>query len=101
MYSQSPQISGQATSKPVKEPKDEIEKLIYMLQSNDDFERAQASGQIVQMNLQDGRLVEPLIEALNDLDWNVRREAALALGNLRNKKAVTPLIRKLKDEQPR
>jgi len=100
MYSQTPQVKEKATPRVMKEPKDEIEKLIYMLQSNDDCERTEASNQIVQMNLQDGRLVEPLIEALNDWDWNVRREAALALGNQRNKKAVTPLIRKLKDEQP-
>ncbi|MEQ8186464.1 MAG: HEAT repeat domain-containing protein [Candidatus Eremiobacterota bacterium] len=100
IYSQTPQVKEKATSRVMKEPKDEIEKLIYMLQSNDDCERTEASNQIVQMNLQDGRLVEPLIEALNDWDWNVRREAALALGNQRNKKAVTPLIRKLKDEQP-
>ena len=98
IYSQSPQMCEPVTSRPMKEPKDEIEKLIYMLQSNDDFERTQASSQILQMNIQDGRLVEPLIGALNDLDWSVRREAALALGNQRNRKAVTPLIRKLKDE---
>jgi serine/threonine protein kinase len=104
IYSQSQQVNEnknvKSSSRPVKEPGDEIEKLIYMLQGNDDFEKTQASNQIVQMNIQDGRLVEPLIEALNDWDWNVRREAALALGNQRNKKAVTPLIRKIKDEQP-
>ncbi|HPZ07898.1 MAG TPA: HEAT repeat domain-containing protein [Candidatus Eremiobacteraeota bacterium] len=91
---------NKSSSWPLKEAKDEIEKLIYMLRSNDIQERSQASSEIVQSNIQDNRLLEPMIYLLNDLDWNIRREMATALGNQGNKKAIQPLLKKLKDEQP-
>jgi HEAT repeat protein len=43
-------------------------------------------------------VVEPLISALNDTEWEVRWAAATSLGNLRAKEAVDGLIALLKDE---
>lgn len=43
--------------------------------------------------------VDIAIEALKDKDPNVRRLAALALGELKNKKAITPLLDALKVEK--
>ena len=82
-----------------KKPKDEVEKLIYMLRSEDSYERSQASSQIFEANIKDARLVKPLIEVLDDCDWNVRREAAMALGNMATRKAVSALTKRLYDEQ--
>lgn len=42
--------------------------------------------------------VEPLIQTLKDEDWIVRKEAAMALGKTRDKRAVEPLIQALKNE---
>src|SRR5574341_1373635 len=42
--------------------------------------------------------VEPIIEALKDEDYNVRRDAAEELGEIKDAKAVEPLIEALKDE---
>lgn len=43
--------------------------------------------------------VEPLIRALQDGHWDVRRKAAWALGNLEDRRAVEPLIRALQDDR--
>ena len=43
--------------------------------------------------------VQPLINALNDGDSDVRRNAAEALGNIKSDTAVQPLINALKDER--
>ncbi|HIH96356.1 MAG TPA: hypothetical protein HA348_02500 [Thermoplasmata archaeon] len=43
--------------------------------------------------------VEGLIEALRYSDWRVRRDAAKALGNIQDGRAVEPLIKALKDEK--
>ncbi|MHC1610533.1 MAG: HEAT repeat domain-containing protein [Candidatus Methanospirareceae archaeon] len=40
----------------------------------------------------------PLIQALEDRDWNVRRSVARALGEIKDLRAVEPLIRALEDE---
>jgi HEAT repeat protein len=45
------------------------------------------------------RDVEGLTKALKDKDWSVRREAAAALGEIRDTKAVDPLIQALKYEK--
>jgi hypothetical protein len=42
--------------------------------------------------------LEPLIKALKDKDWNVRYDAAYALGDIGDKRAVEPLIKALGDE---
>ena len=40
----------------------------------------------------------PLIRALEDRDWNVRKSAARSLGEIKEIRAVEPLIRALEDE---
>lgn len=42
----------------------------------------------------------PLIAALEDKDWNVRRDAAKALGSTMDPRVVEPLIFHLKDQHP-
>ena len=42
--------------------------------------------------------VEPLIQALEDESWEVRKSAAAALGKIGDARAVEPLIQALKDE---
>jgi ankyrin repeat protein len=42
--------------------------------------------------MRDPRAVEPLIEALKDEDFDLRRAAAVALGNIKDPRAVEPLI---------
>ncbi len=49
--------------------------------------------------LRDRRAVEPLINALNDSDEEVRWKAAWALGNIGDKKAIKPLIYALNDDR--
>lgn len=44
------------------------------------------------------RAVEPLIEALGDIDWRVRHNAAIALGNIGDERAVEPLIKALDND---
>jgi HEAT repeat protein len=41
--------------------------------------------------------VEPLIQVLKDEHWNVRRKAAWALGNIKDRRAIDPLIHALTD----
>jgi len=41
--------------------------------------------------------VEPLIDSLNDEDYNIRKDAAEALGNIGDERAVVPLIGALED----
>ena len=43
--------------------------------------------------------VEPLMHALTDERWNVRRKAAWALGNIKDHRAMEPLIHTLEDER--
>ena len=43
--------------------------------------------------------VKPLIHALNDERWDVRRKAAWALGNIKAPRAIEPLIHALEDER--
>jgi HEAT repeat protein len=93
-----PSSSSSGRDEMMKEPKDEIEKLIFKLKSKDPFDRSDASSRIVEQKLQDGRLIDPLIDALNDMDWNIRKEAAISLGNLRSRKAVSFLLKKLEHE---
>ena len=43
--------------------------------------------------------LNPLIEALEDEDWNVKLTAATALGNVGDKRAIRPLIRALGEDE--
>ena len=45
--------------------------------------------------------VEALIQALKDKRWSVRERAAVALGRIRDTRAVDPLVQVLKDEDRR
>ena len=47
--------------------------------------------------IQDARVVEPLIAALKDSDKDVRGQAAIWLGGIKDARAVEPLITALKD----
>lgn len=49
-------------------------------------------------DINDGRFMEPLIQALNDELWQIRSRATAALGNIGNPKAVELLIKILTDE---
>jgi HEAT repeat protein len=42
--------------------------------------------------------VEHLVQNLRDKDPNTRRKAAAAVGNIKDERSVTSLIRALKDE---
>ena len=44
------------------------------------------------------RGIEPLIQALGDEDWLVRRNAAEALARLKDSRAIQPLVPLLEDE---
>jgi len=44
------------------------------------------------------RSFEPLIKALETEDWQIRQEAAAALGKIGDPRAIEPLTRALKDE---
>jgi HEAT repeat protein len=44
-------------------------------------------------NSGDHRAFEPLVKALKDKDWYVRKNAASALGNLGDKHAIEPLMK--------
>lgn len=94
------QTDGKQAAGEGKAPKDEIEKLVFMLRSKDSFERSEASSRIFEANIKDSRLVQPLMDAMEDCDWNVRREAAIALGNMGSRKAAPALMKRLYDEQP-
>lgn len=47
----------------------------------------------------DSRFTEPLIIALNDQDWYVRKEAAKGLGKMKESRAIEPLIASFGDEK--
>ena len=47
-----------------------------------------------------GRTVDDWIADLKDSDWQVRRQAAEALGQMRNSYALEPLTSALRDEAP-
>lgn len=51
------------------------------------------------MMVEDERVIEGLIQALNSEDWDKRMEAAEALGKIKDAKAVDSLIRALKDDE--
>jgi HEAT repeat protein len=64
-------------------------------------ESIQAVGLIVEKNSAEFRVVKLLINALQDESSQVRMAAARALGNIRDTRAITPLITVFKDEEVR
>lgn len=61
---------------------DELASLLANLKSTDENVRVEAAEKLKE--LADPRTIEPLIEALGDSYWEVRRKAAEALGKLKN-----------------
>lgn len=47
--------------------------------------------------INDTQAVEPLNQALKDVDWHVRLNATVALGEINDSRALEPLIQALKD----
>lgn len=70
-----------------------IQELIINLKNSEVIIRRKTAEELVY--IRDGRLIEPLIEALNDPDKEVRELAIDALGNTRDPRAIEPLIRLL------
>jgi len=76
--------------------REDLKRLIEALKNaKDSIVRAKAVKALG--NIRDLRVVEPLIQALKDEHWDVRRRAAWVLGNM-GEPAVGPLIQALKDE---
>jgi len=61
----------------------------------DDLVRERATWALAQVR--DGRLVEPLIQALGERSWRVRAYAAWALGVARDTRAVSALVAQTRD----
>ena len=80
------QITGSTRSS--WQPKDDIEKSYYLIAKNE-WDELVTLGKAA---------VEPLIHALNNWETPVRREAAEALGEIGDERAVEPLIHATKDE---
>jgi HEAT repeat protein len=68
--------------------------LLNSVDKNIRKESAMALGKI-----EDGRAVDPLINALKDVDADVREQAAVALGKIKDNRAVEPLIEALSDNE--
>jgi HEAT repeat protein len=62
----------------------------------DDYVPERARWALAQMR--DGKLVEPLLEALDDDDWRVRAYAAWALGHSHDARATQPLTKLLESD---
>ncbi len=75
---------------------DDVNSLIAVLKHKKDS-RVRAKAVEALGKIRDARVVEPLMQALNDEHWDVRRKAAWALGNM-GEIAVEPLIQALNDE---
>ena len=76
---------------------DDVNSLIAVLKHKKDS-RVRAKAVEALGKIRDARVVEPLMQALNDEHWDVRRKAAWALGNIGDVRGVEPLIQALKDE---
>ncbi|MBK5189981.1 MAG: HEAT repeat domain-containing protein [Methanosarcinales archaeon] len=75
---------------------DDVNSLIAVLKhEKDSHVRAKAVEALGKIG--DARVVEPLMQALKDEHWDVRRKAVWALGNM-GEIAVEPLMQALKDE---
>ena len=77
---------------------DDADKWIQDLNDPSPSVRESAASALEQLN--DSRVVGPMIKALKDENNGVRASAAKALGQLNDGGAVSPLIESLKDEDP-
>jgi HEAT repeat protein len=77
-------VSSNATNKPFEQP-------VADLRSADVLARLDAARALGRLH--DPRAVEPLIQALQDPEWRVCREACTSLGELGDRRAVEPLVR--------
>jgi HEAT repeat protein len=66
------------------------------LRKGDPAQRWKAAESLARLG--DDRGVEPLIEALSDMDWRVRQKAAWALGYLGDPRALMPIRMAMRDE---
>jgi len=73
---------------------DEVDGLIFALSIPSKYQMTAAK---LLGEIGDPRAVDPLIDALQDEDWQVRAEAATALGKIGDAKAIGPLIVALGD----
>jgi hypothetical protein len=72
-----------------------IPRLITRLNIKDEAERKRARASLVAM----GEVaLDALIQSLNSDVWNIRMNAAIALGNIKNPRAVEPLLRGLNED---
>lgn len=77
------------------EREDNIKILIDSLEDEDELVRTQACESL---ELIGEPAVQPLINALNNPNKNIRRYSARVLGNMGNEKAIEPLIQNLRDD---
>jgi HEAT repeat protein len=70
---------------------------IESLKDDDSAVRAEAINALLKLG---PAAIDPLINALQNRNLNVRREAVAALGRAKDLRAVNPLIEALKDEDP-
>jgi hypothetical protein len=87
---QGPLRTGYSQEKP-------ITKLMETLKDENRAVRAEAVNALLQLG---PSAIDPLIGALQSQNVNVRREAAVALGQAKDLRALDPLIAALKDEDP-
>jgi HEAT repeat protein len=79
--------------------KSAVESLIQALEDNQCGAACAADAAKALGNINDTRVVEPLIQALNNNDSSVRYSAAMALGKVKDTRAVEPLIHSLKEDE--
>jgi HEAT repeat protein len=73
--------------------------LIFGLKNTTGYKRQEMVNVLAEID--DPRVVKPLIDALRDSDANVRSAVVEALGRLRDARAIDPLIVTLKDKESR
>ena len=89
--------TGGITPKPLVYSEDNFIKLIRSLQYRNPFDPLNDPA-IKLIGIKDPKLVPLLIEALKDIDSNIRQGAAFVLGSLYDKSSVRPLADCLKDK---
>ena len=80
----------------IKDPR-AVEPLIKILKAKDHSGGSSVAAALIKMGAPS---VEPLAQALNDNDQVVRRLAVIALGEIKDPKAIGALTERLKDESP-
>jgi HEAT repeat protein len=72
-----------------------VERLIKALDNKDDRVRTKVRGEIVSLGEQ---AVEPLLKALSSSVWNIKSQAAIALGEIGDARAVDRLLQGLQED---